>query len=237
MMKKKFAAHIASYIFKAICSLLILAIFGIFIWRGFASATPSSLKKTTPNKILCEAYKTNGNLSVFTQKQNTMTRADNNSGYFGVTKAEFYEEANQVQLVFRYNNSTLKHTAEDYNLSQTPDRNEEIYDLTLTIAYDLTPDNTDDNASNDPESVRFERISATSHTSEQKSIYNFKKYIFDDVEITDTVLAIYIDIYYVGDIDYESDAYGTLCIYDYKTQKNYSDLSNKEKKLIENYSE
>lgn len=236
MIKKKFGAHIASFIFKTICMLLILAIFCIFIWRMVASLTPSSLKRAIPNDALVDAYDKHGQITVFEQKQNTMTRAESNSGYFCINGVKFYEEAEQVQLVFRYNNSTLEHLREDYNLPATPDRRTEHYDVTLTVAYDLTPDNTDDNASNDPESVRFERFSATLSTDIQtKSMYNFKKYVFDGIKTDSTVLAIYADIYYNNDIDYDSEAYGTLCIYDYRTSKQYSDLSGKEIKLIENY--
>lgn len=237
MIKKKFGAHIASFVFKAVCSLLILAVFLIFIWRMVASLTPSTLKRALPNDTLVDAYSKHGQITVFEQKQNTMTRAEGNSGYFCINGVKFYEEAEQVQLVFRYNNSTLEHLKDDYDLPSTPDRHTELYDVTLTVAYDLTPDNTEDNATNDPESVRFERFSATMSADIQtRSMYNFKKYVFDGIKTDSTVLAIYADIYYKEDIDYDREAYGTLCIYDYKSTKKYSDLSGKEVKLLENYS-
>lgn len=233
MIKRKFGAHIASFIFKTICSLLILAVFLIFIWRMLASLTPSELKTALPNIILRDAYNKHGQITVFEQTQNTMTRAESNSGYFCVNNVRFYTEADQIQLVFRYNNSTLEHLREDYDLDSTPDRHTELYDLTLTVAYDRTPDITDDNASNDPESVRFERYSSSMSTDiETKSMYNFKKYVFDGIHIDESVLAIYVDIYYINDINYDSDAYGTLCIYDYKTKKQYTDLSRKEIKAL-----
>lgn len=237
MMRKKFSAHIASFIFKTICSLMIFAVMGIFVWRMFASLNPASMKRIIPNKALCQAYTQSEKIDVFTQKQNTITRGEENSGYFAVTEAKFYEQADQVQLVFRYNNSTLRHLQEDYELDAVPDRDEMVYDVTLTIAYDLTPEDTSDNASNSPESVRFERIHASRSQSEKKSIYNFHRYVFDGVTVNENVLAVYVDVYYVNDINYDEDAYGTLIIYDYKTQKDYTTLSSKDKATLDRWAD
>ena len=54
---------------------------------------------------------------------------------------------------------------------------------------------------------------------------------FDGVDMNNPakpVLAVYVDIYYIGDVDYDKDAYGTLCIYDYKAQREPYELSKKE---------
>ena len=233
MYKRKFSMHIISFVFKALCTVLILAVLGILLWRFFSSGNPSSMKKIVPNPSLCSAYSQNPKMKYFTQKQNTITRTDHNSGYFSVTEAKFFEDADQVQLIFRYNNSTLKHLKEDYSLESVPDRNDEIYDVTLTIAYDLTPEDTSDNAGNAPESVRFERIHATYSSAEQKNLYNYRKFVFDGVKTGGDVLAVYVDIYYNQDIDYDKKAYGTLIIYDYKTKNRYSSLSGSDKKALD----
>lgn len=237
MVRKKFSSHILSFVFKALCSTVIIIVVGIFLWRIFSSQNPDSMKRIIPNKALCEAYRKHEKITVFTQKQNTITRAENNSGYFAVTEAKFYEEAEQVQLVFRYNDSTLKHLKEDYNLDAIPDKGTELYDVTLTIAYDLTPDDTSDNDGNKEGSVRFERIHPSDSKSESKSLYSFEKFVFDGVKIDSSVLAVYVDIYYNQDIDYEKEAYGTLIIYDYKTKKNYKALSGTDKKILEQWTE
>lgn len=235
MIKKKFSAHILSFVFKTLCSLIIMAVVGIFLWRIFSSGNPASMKRVIPNKTLCEAYLEHDRINIFTQKQNTITRAENNSGYFAVTEAKFYEEAEQVQLVFRYNDSTLRHLKDDYNLDMIPDKSAELYDITLTIAYDLTPDDTSDNEGNDEGSVRFERIHPTYSQSEQKNLYSFRKFVFDGIKVDDSVLAVYVDIYYNQDIDYEKEAYGTLIIYDYKTKKNYATLSRSDRKVLDRW--
>ncbi len=227
--------HILSFVFKGLCSLLILAVVGIFVWRIFTSGTPSSMKKIIPNNAVCDTYRENGSLRVFTQSQDNITRGENNSGYFSITDAKFYEDAEQVQVVFRYNNSTIEHLAEDYSLPSLPSRDSELYDVTLTIAYDLTPEDTSDNASNAPESVRFERIHASQSRSEAKNVYNFRKFVFDGVKIDSSVLAVYVDVYYNQDIDYDKEAYGTLIIYDYKAEKKYESLSGSDKDILERW--
>ena len=45
-----------------------------------------------------------------------------------------------------------------------------------------------------------------------------------------------MDVYYVEDVDYEKDSYGTLCIYDYATTKDYYDLTDDEIKALEKHS-
>ncbi len=237
MVRKKFSTHIISFIFKSLCALVIIGVLGIIIWRFIAAANPDSMKRIIPNKALCQAYVEHEKINVFTQDQDNITRGDKSYGYFSVTDAKFYEEAEQVQIIFRYNDSTLRHLCEDYGLEQAPAKESEVYDVTLTIAYDLTPENTEDNAGNNPESVRFERVHATRSASDSKAIYNFRKFVFDGVKIDDSVLAVYVDVYYNQDINYDEEAYGTLIIYDYKSKKEYSSLSGKDIKTLERWTE
>ncbi len=229
--------HIVSFIFKTLCSLVILTVVGILAWRFIASGNPDSMKRIVPNKALCQAYVEYEDITVFTQDQDNITRGDRSYGYFSVTDAKFYEEAEQVQIIFRYNDSTLRHLCEDYGLDEAPAKESEVYDVTLTIAYDLTPENTEDNAGNNPESVRFERIHASRSLSDSKTLYNFRKFVFDGVKIDDSVLAVYVDVYYNQDINYDEEAYGTLIIYDYKTKKEYSSLSGQDKKTLDRWTE
>ena len=235
MIKRKFSAHIVSFVFKTLSSLIIIAVVGVLLWRMFSSGIPNSMKSIIPNEALCEAYAEHGQINVFTQKQDKITRGDNNSGYFYVSEAKFYEQAEQVQVVFRYNKSTLEHLREDYGLESVPSRDEDVYDVTLTIAYDLTPNDTSDNAGNNPESVKFVRVHASRSQKDQKNLYNFEKFVFDGVKIDESVLAVYVDVYYVGDINYDEDAYGTLIIYDYKTKRDYSTLSGKDKATLDRW--
>ena len=55
-----------------------------------------------------------------------------------------------------------------------------------------------------------------------------------DMTVTDTpVLAVYVDVYYLGDLDYEAEPYGTICIYDYAAENTYGTLTKQEIEALE----
>ncbi len=214
--------RIVKYTVKAIGLILVFGTIIFFLWRVFTSGNPKDLERLTPNAPLRDALvaaEADGQpLTVHTQyMENYITSVpDKNYGYFGITDAKFIPGADQVQVLFRYNNSTIRHLVEDYGLDKTPDRNDRLYDVTLYVAYDLTPDNAADNSGDYPDAIRYERYHATSEDSDKKNLYNFRKLVFDGVTLDDPtlpVLAVYVDFYYVGDLDYNKEAYGTLPIY------------------------
>ena len=230
--------RIAKITVKSVGLLLVFGTIIFFIWRAFFStAIPAEVKFLSPNPALRDAYKAalaeGKELTVFYQESqyDTTTVRDKNYSYFSAKEARFIQEANQVQLLFRYNNATIRHLVEDYGLSEIPDRASELYDVTLYVAYDLTPDDLTDNAGNNPESVKFVRYHATNSTPATSLLYNFRRLTFDglDMTVTDTpVLAVYVDVYYLGDLDYEAEPYGTICIYDYLAENTYGTLDKKE---------
>ncbi len=232
---------IIKYTVKGIGLLLVFGTIFFFLWRVFSSGNPKELERLTPNAPLRAAYQTaeaeNRELSVFTQYQEYYITSDRekNYGYFAITDAKFIEDADQIQVLFRYNNSTIRHLVEDYGLAETPDRKEDLYDVTLTVAYDLTPEVLTDNDGNDPACVRFERFYPTSSEADQKNLYNFRKLTFDGIDMSpanEPVLAVCVDIYYKGDIDYQKDAYGTLIIYDYASDRDPYELSRAEREAL-----
>ena len=230
--------RIAKITVKSVGLLLVFGTIIFFIWRAFFStAIPAEVKFLSPNPALRDAYKAaqaeGKELTVFYQESqyDTTTVRDKNYSYFSAKEVRFIQEANQVQLLFRYNNATIRHLVEDYGLSEIPDRASELYDVTLYVAYDLTPDDLTDNAGNNPESVKFVRYHATNSTPATSLLYNFRRLTFDglDMTVTDTpVLAVYVDVYYLGDLDYEAEPYGTICIYDYMAENTYGTLDKKE---------
>lgn len=235
-MMSRLTSRIIKIIFHTICLVIIFGTAVLLLWRIFIMGVPSSMKALTVNERIVSAYGENGGtLTLFYQDQNTVTRADNNYGYFAAPYVTFIREADQLQVVFRYNNSTLKHLANDYSLPSVPDRNGDYYDVTVSVSTDLTPDIEDDNLGNDPQSVKQERYMPTSVTSEQNSLYNYRKYVFDGISIDDGTLAVYLDIYYNEDVDYSKEAYGTLCLYDYKTPTESRKLTSGDKKNIESF--
>ncbi len=223
---------IAKYTVKAIGLVLVFGTTAFFLWRIFSSGNPKSMEGIAVNEPLYTAWQTaeaqDQALTIYAQDQDHITRAEHNYSYFAVTDVKFIEEANQVQVLFRYNNSTIRHLVEDYDLPSTPDRAEDLYDVTLYVAYDLTPDDHSDDDGNAPESVRFVRYHATDCTADQKNLYNYRKFTFDGVDMTVTdnpVLAVYVDVYYKEAIDYDVDSYGTLIIYDYAAERIPYELS------------
>ena len=219
------AFRITGRLIKLLIGLLIFAVIAMIIWRVVSSNNPKDMERLTPNDKLISLYEEQGDeLLMFKQDQRSVTSGNDNYGYFAVTDYVFIPDADQVQLLFRYNNSTITATVEDYGLEETPSRDEDIYDVTLLFAIDLTPEDKDDNLETDEDSVRFVRVHATSCESGVKNIYNFRRFVFDtetagldlptllDEEL---LIAVYADVYYVGDLDYEATPYGSLCLYDY----------------------
>lgn len=231
---------------KLLVALVIALVIGLLAWRLMQDRTPRSMDVLTANESICRAYEKNGEtLTLLTQEQNTITRGAENYGYFSVTEDVLIPEANQIQLVFRYNNSTIRALAKDYALESVPARDAELYDVTLLLAIDLTPDNLTDNAGNAPEAVRFVRVHASAVPSaERTTLYNFRRFVFDvgqsgedlaSLMESGLLLAVYADIYYLGDIDYESDPYGVLCLYDYKSECETVKLTGRDRKAMERF--
>ncbi len=221
MPQNRYGWRIAGFIFKGLVSLLVITVIGILAFRIIDSKiVPSKVKTLTPNETLCEAYAEHGkDLTIYYQDQGKYTREDKNYGYFANEGAVFIEEAQQLQVILSYNNSTLEHTKDDYFLPEIPSRDDEVYSVSLRIMYDLTPENKDDNDGNTESAVRYARIMPSlDPISHKKTLYNYRKFIFDDVVIDDTVIAVLLDVHYVGDVNYDEDAYGSLLLYHFEEE-------------------
>ena len=213
-------------------SLLLCVICGILLWRVFSSGDPKEVKYLMGNDALYEAYDAHGDdLVLQYQMQDTITTATYNRGYFSVTQYVFIPEAKQVQLVFRYNNSTIKHLAQDYGLDKIPNKSEELFDLTLVTTIDKTPDNREDNA--DANTLTMTRYYPSAATRTETSLYTYYRFVFDNIEVTPDMLYVFADIYYEGDLDYEKRPYGTLCLYDDQSPWVSYKLSRTERKMLE----
>ena len=221
MPHKKYGWRVAGFVFKGLLTLLIVSVVGILAFRIIDSKiVPSKVKTLTPNEKLCEVYeKYDGKLSIYYQDQGKYTREDKNYGYFANEGAVIIEEAQQLQVTISYNNSTLEHTKNDYRLSERPSRDDQVYSVSLRIMYDLTPENKEDNDGKTESAVRYERIMPTGDLiSHKKTLYNYRKAIFDNVVIDDTVIAVILDIHYVNAINYNKDAYGSLLLYHFEEE-------------------
>lgn len=238
-MARSRAPRIIGKIFKLLVLLLVVGVTCILGWRMCASEDYDLAKGLKPNEALKAAYSAHGDdLILQYQIQPSITKAENNYGYFSVVECVFIPQAKQVQLVVRYNNSTLEHLKTDYQLDTLPDRTKDWYDVTLALTTDLTPENTADNVS--PDAIGKQRIHATGEPiRENTKLYTYRRYTFDNVELTDTTLGVFVDINYVGDvndlgqINYDKEAYGTLLIYERGVKWEPYKLSRAERKILE----
>lgn len=237
-MTKSTTSHIIGWAIRILIGAMICSVLGVLLWRILSSGDPASMKALQPNQKLCDAYAAhtadpeNGDFLILRQRYDTIIRDGEAKGYFSVTQADFLPAADQLQLTFRYNNSTLKNVAKDYGKPAALERGKDWFDVTVTVAYDLTPDNAADNDINDADSVRFERYQPTACVKDTKNLYNYEKLTFDGIDIFDhldengdpvmrtDVLAVYVDIYFNEDIDYEKEPLGTLMIYVWGTEEN-----------------
>ncbi len=228
---------------KFLFTLFIAFVCGFLLWRIFSSGDPKSMKTVSVNEGIYEAYsESDGELYIFRQEQNTTTRAERNAGYFSVTRAIFVPDANQIQVVLRYNNSTIKSLVSDYELDETPEKSDDLFDVSLFFTVDLTPENKEDNDTLSDEGTRTFRCSSEQVMKDEKTLYNYRKFVFDlDTcgenlgELLDSglLLAVYADVYYVEDMELDEEAYGTLCLYDYVTKREDVKLSSADRKAIE----
>ena len=239
-MAKSTTSRIIGWAFKSLVAVMICSILGVLLWRILSSGDPASMKALQPNKALCDAYSAHladtsedkGDFIILHQRYDTIIRDGEAKGYFSVTQADFLPAAEQLQITFRYNNSTLKNVAKDYGKPAPLERGKDWFDVTVTVAYDLTPDNNADNDINDAQSVRFERYQPTACVKDTKNLYNYERLTFDGIDIFDhldengdpvmraDVLAVYVDVYFNEDIDYQKEPLGTLMIYVYGTEEN-----------------
>ena len=214
--------RIIGKVLRLLLVLLILTVVSILCWRIFSSEKYTLAKGLQPNEALNEAYREHGDdLILRYQNQSpSITRGEKNYGYFSVVDSVFIPEANQLQIVVRYNNSTLGHLAADYHLPDVPDRTEDLYDVTVVLSNSQTGEKLRLHPTGEP--IR-----------ENTRLYTYRRFTFDNVSFDDTVTDVFVDIYYKEDINYEADAYGRLVIYDRSFKWLPYELSKEEKKRLD----
>lgn len=232
--------------FGLLCGLAVLAVCAFMIWRVFSTGTPKELDTLSVNDKLLSAYSEQGeSLYMFKQNQDIITRADYNSGYFAIPDYAFIPDANQLQLVFRYNNSTLKAVATDKELSEIPDREGDYFDVSIVFYVDLTPDNSEDNEFTNSENVKKIRCRGHVVGKDKTTLYNFYRYTFyfDEAEepidlnelmAGNELIAIHAQFYYNEGLDYNDSPYGALLLYDPAAKNLTIELTSGDKKALEN---
>lgn len=223
-------------IIKITASLLVFSVCGVLLWRIISSGDPASVSTLRVNANTYAAYEAYGEeLLLQYQNQSTITRGENNAGYFSVTQYVFLPQADQVQLVFRYNNSTIRHVASDYALETVPDKSETLFDVTLVLTEALTEEErTESAAGSGFKETRYFATAADTFRDET-SLYTYYRFVFDGVSVEDSVIGVFADIYYVGDIDYAREPYGALCLYDNESAWIRQTLTDRDLDALEQY--
>ena len=208
------APRVVGRILKTIAAAVIVTVCVLVGWRMCTSGDPKQVKVVAANETLAEAYRNaGGDLNAYRQEQASITRAPDSYGYFSVTRCVFFPEAGQVQLVLRYNKSTLRHLAEDKGLDAVPPKDGTHFDVTLVRTTDRTPDNSTDNL--DPDALDQTRFHATGDPVRvETSLYTYLRYTFDGVDVLPDTVGVFVDVYWLGDLDYTARPYGTLCLWD-----------------------
>lgn len=210
---------------KVLFYLFVIAVNAIMLWRVLFSGDPAKIQRLTVNDDLREAY-SDGHLLIETQEQRTLT----SNGLFAVRECIFIPEAKQIQIVVRYNNSTLRQLAKDYGLENVPEKTEELFDVSIVKTTDKTPLDITDNTN--PEMLNEERYHPSGEPDRAyKRLYSYRRYVFENVTREDAV-GMFVDVYYKGDIDYEKTPYGALCIYEDGYPVEEVKLSGSDKKVL-----
>ena len=230
--KRRLLGKIARYAFR----LAVFFIIGLVLWRVlFSDRVPSAAKTLLVNEQTYAAYESQGNkLTMYTQAQEQLTyREDEDgiTGLFWVLQSVFIPEAQQIQLLTRYNNSTLQHIKDDFGLTVLPDRDEAIADVSLVVITDPSPT---DRQNGDEQTTRYHASAAP--TKHQTSMYNYRKYLFDGVVIDPkTTVEVRVDFYYAERVDYTIEPYAALRIYDNLSENESVKLTSRDKRALTAY--
>jgi len=193
---------------------LIFGIIALVLWRVlFSGHVPKNMETLTVNDALYDAYVESGDeLTMYTQTRAPVVMEGETAGYFWVCQTVFIPEANQVQVLIRYNNSTLKHIAQDFSLGEDeiPSREDTVVDVTLALAIDPDPTNS---STADREILRIHPSGEP--TEDSTAMYNYRRYVFDNVDVdTAALINISVDFYYIGNVKYDRTPYSSIVIYE-----------------------
>ena len=223
--RSSYTLWILGHVLRGLFGLLIFTVCAFLIWRmTLSSRPPRELRTLAPNDVLCAAYEANGQqLTVLEQPdQAEYTEAEDNYAYYRVDRCVFIKEADQVQLVFFYNNSTLERVSEELEISPVLPREQEVFEVSLLQCIDVTPaDHTGDTPV-----IEELRIAPTACEVGSNSLYTFCRYTFDGVELDEQTVVVYLDIFY------GEQELGTMRLYHAESRSVERDLTNKEHKSI-----
>ncbi len=202
---------------------LIIGINAILFWRMFSSGDPKLMETLMVNDRTAAAYAEAGDgMEITYQKQFLLDEY----GLFGQSNLRWIPAADQLQVTARYNNSTLKDAAEKFELLEVPARDADVFDITLVKVIAATEeeqaqadrdamsaDVIGEDAGETGELPRKEvRYFPSAMLPDQKNVYNYRRLIFDGVDLSDASMC-YLEFYYKGALDYDAEPYSELLVW------------------------
>ena len=225
--KSSYTLWIAGHVVRFLFVLLLIGVISLMLWRVvFSQNPPDGFDMISSNETLRAALTEHGKITVLTQEdQVKYTEGADNYAYFNLEYCYFFKEADQVQLLLFYNNSTLERLAEDRGLESIPARGEEVFSLKMTQILDVTPDGFVKASENDM--VTEERVITPSKCEiTTNSLYTFIRYTFDGVDMDTDTVVIYLDMCYEG------ESYGTLRLFHRDSETQQRLLSGAEQDIV-----
>ncbi len=215
------AGKVAKKIFFITLRVMAVFVIALLLWRMFSTRDTKFSKAFIWNESAIDAYNSNSSdfIAYECKKSDNITR----SGRFTTSNVYFVPMINQIQFTVRYNNSTLKALAKDYELSAIPTGENFIFVL-------------EDNLGN--------IYTEYEYTVDAKNLYNYRKVIFDGIDtnaskvtkdknnkdVTEYFESLTLKIYYVNDV-LLSMPYDSLVVYHAGRRSEELDL---EKYMFEN---
>ena len=200
------AGKVAKITFKVVILGISLFIYSFFIFRLCSTQdAPKSVSSIIWNETTRAAYQVNPEeFQILSQEPSTFI-TDN--GRFWISDVVYLPQAKQLQLTIKYNDSTLKYLKEALAKQQAEAETAETVNGQDVILPEIVlPDEPFDYSILDNSGVRYHEYASI---SDREQNYNYRRLVFENIEIPEHA-AFYVDMYYVGAIDYSAIPYGSL---------------------------
>lgn len=219
---------------KALFVLLIIFVYGLLFFRMCSvDEIPDEFRNIYVNDELRAIYGDGNSKDIegkFICQTLTKYNTDKDSyGYFSAASVMIVPDAGQVQVIMKYNVSTLEHVKDDYDLSVSIDRNRtDTFEFSLVVKNANSAIVSDDASEtvdyNDTDNYTLSRIYPVKTEFLTAGRYNYIRCIYDGADLDmDRLLGVFCDVNYKDDIKYEQtdddgntlNSYASICIYNY----------------------
>ena len=203
----KIIGKICKYAFVA----LIIAVFVLFFYRVSMMKDPKEMLDIMPSEAAKNVYAQNGDLEVKTQEMVNGTITTD--GKFYTTGLMILPETNELIITIRYLDSTIDKLAEEYSLDSLDPKLEHL-EFSLVSASD-----------------KELRLYPTETVKMRNWRYTYYRMRFEGVDIS-KYEDLAIAAYYLDDIDYSKQPFGSAFAYHRDWALIDFDLTSRDEKLL-----